>query len=301
MKKLLLLISLLLCLAHPGLAAEIVVLKSSDIAPYAQVAAGFEKEFQLQMPALGLKAIAPHRFHEVVLDNQEGRKKLQALVDSSHADLILALGKKALGTARQFTETPVVYTLVVHPDKLTAGSTHITGINLTIPPALQFSEVKRILPQVQRVGVLYNPEHSEDLISQAEKVLSGYQLHAVPIHSAQELPALLDSLRDKIDLLWMIPDLTTTNRKTLPSYFHFSFKNKIPVLTFSQRYLKPGAALATSFDLEAIGQSAAEQASLILRGRPVAEVPVQQVPRLKTKVNQTIMKKLNLSIAGGGQ
>lgn len=298
MEKIFLGIILFFCLASPVSAYDIVVLKSRSSAPYITVAEAFEEKFVQVVPSRGVKSVIGHRFYGQTLD-KTGNGELDAFVADHDPDLIVALGRQALEKARRLNNVPIVYCLVADPEKIIGDYPQATGINLTIPPGLQFSEVKRLLPRVKKVGVLYDPRNSADLIGRAREVLQDIELIALEVESSAKVASLLDYFQEKIDLLWMVPDLTVVNSKTLRSYFLFSFKNKIPILAFSDKYIEPGAALAVGLDLSGIGRSAAEQAALILQGVPIQNVPPRDVDQVKTRVNPVIMKKLNIPVAEG--
>jgi putative ABC transport system substrate-binding protein len=110
------------------------------------------------------------------------------------------------------------------------------------------------------------------------------------------VPALLEELRGRADLIWLLPDLVVTNPQTLESYFLFSFTNKVPVLAFSEKYLKSGAAVVVTFDLEAMGEQAGGMAARLLLGAAVRDVPPVDISRVKTIVNPTVAGKLQLPI-----
>ncbi len=82
------------------------------------------------------------------------------------------------------------------------------------------------------------------------------------------------------------PDLTVTNRKTVKSYVLFSVKNKVPILTFSEKLLKGGATLAVTFDLDGMAEQAAELAVEMLSDGE--EPAVSVAPRPKTIINQRV-------------
>ncbi|MCI5143158.1 MAG: hypothetical protein D3909_15815 [Candidatus Electrothrix sp. ATG1] len=107
----------------------------------------------------------------------------------------------------------------------------------------------------------------------------------------------INSLRGRVDLLWMLPDLTTTNHITIQSYAIFSIKNKIPLLTFSQKLLKHGATIAVTFDTDEMARQAAGLAMDILSHRVGTELTALVDPPVTTIINHTMTANLGISIA----
>ncbi|MBU4260736.1 MAG: hypothetical protein KKC76_02510 [Proteobacteria bacterium] len=297
MKQSLIIIMLvLLAGARTASGYEIVVVKSGNETPMEQVVRSFAEKFVNLLPAHGVKSIEPHRFQEIDLSENPIKSAVQQQILEARPDLILTLGRNALLAVRDISEIPIVFLLVVAPEIIIEDRDNITGVNLDIPATLQFCELTRLLPQVRRIGVIYNTAHSAMDIQQARRGRPDLQFVALHAQSTREVPSLLEELHDKVDLIWLLPDLIVTNPQILESYFLFSFKNKVPVLAFSQKYLKSGAAIVVTFDLEAMGEQAAVMAARILRGTPVSSVPPTDISRVKTIVNPTVVRKLQLDI-----
>ena len=298
-KSLAIIILVLLAGVRTALAYDIVVVKNGDEMPMEQVVQAFTDKLVHLLPARGVKSIEPHRFREIDLRENPIKSVVEQQIRDYRPDLILTLGRNALLAVRDINEIPILYLLVVAPETIIANRDNITGINLEIPVKLQFDELTRLLPQVRRIGVIYNTEHSAMEIQQARRERPDLQFIASNAQSTKEVPSLLEELRGRVDLIWLLPDIIVTNPQILESYFLFSFKNKVPVLAFSQKYLKNGAAIIVTFDLEAMGGQAAVMAASILLGTPVSAVPPMDLSRVKTIVNSTVARKLQLDIREG--
>jgi putative ABC transport system substrate-binding protein len=299
MKNTLLLIMLmLLAWGRPALGYEIMVVKSGNETPMAQVVRAFSAKLVHLLPASGVKSIEPHQFREIDINGNPIKSAVEHRIRQAAPDLILALGRDALLSVRDIGDIPILFLLVVAPEVIIEGRDNITGINLEIPARLQFDELLRLLPRVRRVGVIYNTAHSAMDIQQASRNCPDLQFVALNAQSTREVPALLDELSNRVDLIWLLPDRIVTNPQILESYFLFSFRNRVPVLAFSEKYLKSGAAIVVTFDLEDMGEQAADMAARILLGAEVSAVPRMDISRVKTMVNPTVARKLQLDITG---
>ncbi len=299
-KLLLLILFLFFSLADTALGYEIVVLKSSLNKINNQVQRDFIEEIGRQVPHHGLKKIQRHQLTEIVITKENAgisRNKIR----NSQPDLILALGAKALKVALSVPDIPIIHLLVIDPEKIIGNTKNVTGVGLAVPPKIQLDELIRYLPSIKRVGIIYDPKRSSKFIEQLDSITSDLEFISLTTENSAEVPALINSLHGRVDLLWMLPDLTTTNRKTMQSYFLFSVKNKVPLLTFSEKFLKHGATIAVTFDIDAMVEQAADLAIDILSDRDGGNHPAIVAPRAKTVINHKIAAKLNISITGGGE
>ncbi len=297
MKKLLLILFTLLCLADTALAYQVVVIKSGVSQPYEDVALAVEREFRKGVPQRGLKGIEQHHFTNILVDDRMQGKKLTNHLTMLKADLVVTVGRKALAACNAVKKIPIIYTLVVNPVGLIQGRSNITGITLDVRPALFFAEVERLLPGAKSVGVVYDPARSGALVEQARRDLPHLHFVLRQATDARDVGRLLEDV-GQVDLLWMVPDPVVASKAGMKRLFLHSFKNKIPVVTFSPKYLKPGAAIAVSPDLDAMGVKAADYAAKILSGTPVSAMSPTGAERAATTVNRTIAEKLNLPLNG---
>lgn len=290
----------LLSLPGSGFGYEILVIKSSRNQVNEHLQQSFIQELNQQIPHRGLKAIQSHQVRELVLDKGEHHETPDT-IRIGHADLILALGSQALQLALTRSDIPIVYLLVIDPEPLIGTRTRVTGVSLHVPPRVQLAELSRLLPQVKRIGLIYDPEHSSMLIAEAQAARPDVDWVTLAAHQTSDVPDLLASLQGRIDLLWMLPDTTVTNTKTLQSYFLFSAQHKIPLLTFSEKLLKPGGTIAVTFDTGTMGEQGAGLAVALLSEAKLTPPPLSIPPRVKTVINHTIARKLQISIQEEGQ
>ncbi|MCI5208755.1 MAG: hypothetical protein D3910_08165 [Candidatus Electrothrix sp. ATG2] len=295
-KHLLLLIISFFSLPDRAFGYEIVVLKSSTSTINQQIQNIFTDELDKRIPHRGLKSIQPHQVTEVVITKgDEGgcTRRIQSI----HPDLILALGGQALKVALLVPDIPVVHLLVIHPETSIDKKRPVTGVSLSVPPKVQLDEMTRYFPEVTRIGLVYDPKRSSKIVAQLDSVRPDLEFIALATENIAEVPELIHSLRGRVDLLWMLPDLTTTNHITIQSYAIFSIKNKIPLLTFSQKLLKHGATIAVTFDTDEMARQAAGLAMDILSHRVGTELTALVDPPVTTIINHTMTANLGISIA----
>lgn len=287
-------ILILSCTENVG-AFEIMVLSSGNEAPYTLAGKAFEKYMTTYLPIRGVKSIQPValQFHTI----EKGRERNSvAEIERVNPDLLVTIGLRALRTAVE-TGKPLVF-LLVSKDKINLPEKYnATGVYLDQGSGQEFGEVIRLLPQVKRVGVVYDPDRTGGLVAGAENAWPRLTFIRAPVASSKEVVARLKDLRGNVDLLWMVPDLTAVTPQTEQSYYRFSLEQRVPLLTFSQRYLERGATIAGVFDIPAMGEKAGELAVQVVGGlAPGSIAPVPAVKRI-IKVNEKTADKLKLQFA----
>ncbi len=294
MKRLLfLLLIFVLCLADFALGYEVMVVKSTKNQVNERVQQLFLEEFERGVPRRGTKTIQPHQLLELVVAKGSEEESVSK-IESIQPDLILALGKRALKLSLSVPDIPIVHLLVIDPHKLTGDRRGVAGVSLAVPPKAQLDEMSRYLPTLKRVGLVYDPNRSAEMVAELSSIRPDLEFVALKAKDTASVPGLIQSLDGRVDLLWMLPDLTVTNRKTLESYTLFSIRNKVALLTFSEKLLKSGATMAVTFDLDGVAKQAAELAAKMLTEG--IEQPVILPPLTKTILNQNMLKKLQISV-----
>lgn len=93
----------------------------------------------------------------------------------------------------------------------------------------------------------------------------------------------------------MIPDLTVLSPTTLQDLILFSLENKIPLITFADKYLRLGAAVSITFNMQAIGGQAGEIYHAIAAGTPASEIAATTAHQVIVHANHLIIKKMGVT------
>jgi putative ABC transport system substrate-binding protein len=108
----------------------------------------------------------------------------------------------------------------------------------------------------------------------------------------------LQELAGKVDAYWLLPDPQLTAPQVFGSLLEFSMKNRVPIISFSEKYLAQGAAVAVTFDTVDMGAQAAELGAHVARDGLGGDVPALTPPR-KVRVvgNPTVLERLGVPYA----
>lgn len=258
------LLSLLMFLApDPVGAAEVAILQSADLVAYSRAVAGF-------------KAVMPSSTTFIEYDMQgdmaRGRK-LARKIRASDATLLLAVGVKAALVAKlEIVDIPVIFCMVLDPAKHDLKAPNMTGIRLDVPIERQFKTMRAVLPPVKRLGVLYDPEKTGDLVQEARLMAKalGFELIEREVRTEKDMPAVLRAIIPKIQALWLVPDSTVLTEDSLKFVMDTTLDSNVPVVGFSSELVRSGALVGLSVRYEDVGRQAGALARKVLseQGRP---------------------------------
>ena len=148
--------------------------------------------------------------------------------------------------------------MVLNPQSVISGFDNITGLSMMISPEEQLSIIKQYLPHIKRIGVLYDPFRTSNFIMKAQTASesAGIELIAREVLNTKDVPEKMKNMEKEVDLFWMLPDVTVFNPETVEFLLLSSIENRIPVVTFSDKYLKIGAFMSLMIDASDIGKQA---------------------------------------------
>ncbi|WP_025322583.1 ABC transporter substrate-binding protein [Deferrisoma camini] len=287
-------------------AAEVVIVQSARIRPYEEARQAFREALSHRPPLSGTKTLHPHQFTEFVLADQGGREAAARFLESRPVDLILAIGGKALSFADRFRGIPLVYTMVPDPEPRLVFHDRAAGVPFSVPPARWVEVTEKCLPKVRRIGVVFSPGGTGAFVGKASALarLQGMRIVGVEARTAREVRGRLEELRGRIDVLWMLPDLTVLTPQTAEAMLRFSMEERVPVVTFAEKYLRRGAMIALVSDYRRMGEAAAVLAENALSTGGSRAERGEVAQRTRVRVNAEVARKLGTFLdtawLGGG-
>lgn len=263
----------------------VLIIQSTGIRPFSEAVEGF-------------RSVSNRETRELILSEAEGLNIFRE-IRAVKPDLIFAVGAEALLNLKAIKDVPIVYAMISNPDSLPLSGPNITGVSMNIAPEKQLSLLRDTFPGFRRIGLLYNPDKSGQFVRKALLASRETPLKIVAreIQNPKEVPLQINSLKDKIDIFWMISDPTVFTPEITEYLLLFSFENKIPVLTFSERYLSMGAVLSFSIDAKDIGRQAGEMAERILSGRQITGITPADARKAVISVNPVAARKVEKNVS----
>ncbi|RQW87115.1 MAG: ABC transporter substrate-binding protein [Geobacter sp.] len=279
-----LLILLHLSGAPEAVPQEILVVQNHNIKPYGDALSGF-------------KSLISNKFSGINFTFRNSSGTAEYLVERK-PDLVLAIGMDALQKVKNYSDVPIVYLMVLNPSAIVNEERNITGVSMIISPEKQLAAIHRVLPSARRIGLLFDPKKSAVFVKRAQIVSkeSKIDLLAKEVNHSRFVPTALTSMKGAIDAFWMIPDTTVLTPDTIELLMLYSLENKIPVCTFSTKYLEVGALMSLDIDAFEMGRQAGGLAVKILSGKTVSEIPPVEADSAKLVINQSVARKLKVPL-----
>jgi len=274
----------LLCNAALSSAGELVVVKSSDIKPYNDALEGFKSACMCTVTELGL--------------SEKGKESIQNEIARIQPVGILAIGMDALKSVSAMKGPPIFYTMITeYRPGIPVNMKSLSGFSMDVPPETYLRNMAALFPAAKRIGVIYSKQNTGKLVRDATAVSSsiGLEIVAVEVSGPGEVPAVIESLAGRIDMLWMLPDAMVVTPQTVDAMLLFSFQHRVPVFSFSGKYVKMGALAALSADPYHLGARTGEFVAKKLNS-PSGENSAHMYPsKVILTVNRTVAAKFGLA------
>jgi putative ABC transport system substrate-binding protein len=262
----------------------------------------FSKDFALYRKAVkGFKEVFKGSIEEVVLKGALAKPgEFQKRVLRVNPKVILALGLRAAKIAKaRIRDVPIVFCMAMHPIMNGLRSGTSTGVHLEPSVAEQLKAVGRMLPHIKRIGIIYDPARTGGLVAQFRDAAAEQkkEIVAVAVKNRAEAKKALMEMSGKAQALWLIRDATVLTRQFFNHSLVVQLEKKMPVIAYSQQFVKKGAFISYSADYPRQGRKAAEIVRAILAGKAPSELEVAY-PDGALTVNLNTAKKIQYIMPG---
>jgi putative ABC transport system substrate-binding protein len=247
----------------------------------------------------GFRSVCKGESKTVVVTDAEGVDFVR-VVREERPRLILAIGADALQRVKKIRDIPIIYLMVLNPEKITGRGKNIAGIDMNIPPVKYLSLMENLnLPKL-KVGLLYDPANTGALVKRIQQTARsrGIEITAREVRHPREVPELLAEMKGSCNLFWMIPDATVITSETVEFLLLFSQKNRMPIVTFAGKYVDTGALVSLDIDGFDLGKQGGEMADIILDGTRVSDIPNTEARKAVLKVNRKVARKFGINLNG---
>ena len=238
-------------------------------------------------------------------DMSNAHMMAQQIADSE-PDLILGIATGTSQALASATDTiPFTITAVTSPYRAELVETHerpgrnVTGTTDMTPVASQFALIRRLFPEVQTVGILYNAGEINSLIqadiaSEAAAAM-GLTLERMSVAVAGDIMQAAEQLASRVEVIYT----PTCNLVAagMVAVVRAAEEAGIPVVAGEAGGVENGALIAYGIDYYQLGRQTAIMAAQILRGEAVpAEMPIQSQAEYSFSVNVSTAEILGITL-----
>jgi len=266
------------------------VLISREIAPYIAMVEGLED-------ALGNQLLQRYFL------NREGQPYTLAgpggVFDPRRFSVLVAVGPEALRFLHGLgTDVPLVYAMVLNPGNVvgSAAPDFFCGVTLNLSAATQIFSIRRHFPDLNRLGVLFDPVNNQDWFDQAADVgrASGIELIPLRVHQVRGRVVLPADFQ-RAEAILFIPDRSIISQTVIRHVIKEAALHGIPIVGYNQFFHDAGAALSIVVDYRGVGGQVARQVEHLLAGkRCEGELP----PAFAVHINGPVWKALGIGAGG---
>jgi putative ABC transport system substrate-binding protein len=216
-------------------------------------------------------------------------------------DLILAIATptaqacaQALKKAPHMRDTPFLFSAVTDPvgaglvEDLNKPGKNITGVSDLIPVDKHMENLKKLVPGLKTLGVMYNSGEANSktivgLVRESGKKM-GFTVVDATVSKSSEVYQAAKSMVGRADAIFIPTDNTVVS--ALESAVKVCVENKLPLIAADVDSVKRGAVAAMGFDYYKHGRQTGAMAKRILVGQAeVSQTPVETQKELQLHLN----------------
>jgi putative ABC transport system substrate-binding protein len=213
---------------------------------------------------------------------------------------------QALNSAGRGKDIPLVFSAVTDPiganliKSLEQTSENVTG-TIDLPPIRQqLTLLKKLVPQLKKIGVIYNPSEVNS-VKQIEKLESiarkeGLEIVKSPATKSTEVYGAASKLAGNVDAFYFTNDNTVI--AALESVVRVANEHNIPTIASDDQSVKHGVLVSLANNQYQVGRDTGKLVARILQGEYANKIPVYFSNNPELSFNEQTAKKLNINTAG---
>lgn len=236
----------------------------------------------------------------IALSSQIAQKMI-----SKNPHVVVAISTPSAQTALKETASrniPLVFATVTDP--LSAGiisskrKEMVTGTSNMTPFVKQLDLMKSLLPQIKKLGVIYNPGeiNSVNLVAlmKAQGKLNHVEIVAVTANKTSEVPSAAKSLVGAVDAIFINNDNTALS--AFEGVVRVALEQNIPVFSSDIDSIAQGALAVIGPNQYQLGLQTSKLITKILKGTSANTLDFELPNSFELHINQDVATKMNIAI-----
>ena len=227
---------------------------------------------------------------------------------NDNKDLIFAIATPAAQAAASKTdEIPILVSAVTDPaasglvESNEEPGRNVSGTSDLTPVAEQIALIKQIVPDAEKIAVLYcsTESNSQIQLQLAKEAAAANSLEVIEasVSSSNEIQQMVASLGGKVDAIYVPTDNTIAAGMETVSMV--AINEGIPVICGEAGPVENGGLATISLDYYDLGKETAKQAVKILKdGEDITKMSIKYMSKetLKYAVNKAIAEQLGITV-----
>ena len=221
-------------------------------------------------------------------------------------DLVLALGGDvAPHAAKIMSSTPLVFVSSADPVQLGLAKSlarpglNATGVTLLLDDTAskRLELLKEIQPRIERIAFLWNPDHPDNELPEAQRAALALKVHLdlIKMRGSSELETALGALSDaRPDALYVVSSRYTV--LNIPRIVDFAKAHRIPLAGGWGAWARAGGLISFGPNTDEMAARAAEYVDKILKGAKPADLPIQQPTKFELVINAKAAKAIGIEV-----
>ena len=214
-------------------------------------------------------------------------------------DLIYAISTPSAQAAYNVTKNiPILITAVTDVKAAGLVGENITGTSDATSIYNQLEIVTKILPKVQKIGIVYNTSEQNSQVqvenAKIESKKLGLKIVEAGITNINDMAVALDSLLDQVDVLYTPTDNLVVS--ATPLVLDKANRKNIPVIGCIEEQVVQGALITNTIDYEKLGYQTGEIAIRLLEGEAPKNIPVETSKDTQIIINKKSAEKYGVNL-----
>jgi putative ABC transport system substrate-binding protein len=231
---------------------------------------------------------------------------LAAELIAEKPDVVLALGGDVAPYAVKATSiTPIVFISSADPVQLGLAaslarpSRNATGVTLLLDDTAskRLELLKEVVPRVQRIAFLWNPEHPDNELLEAQRAAPALdmQLQPVEMRGSGNLESALRAVGDaRADALYVVSSRHTV--LNIPRIVDFAKTSRLPLAGGWGAWARAGGLISFGPNTDEMAGRAIDYVDKILKGAKPVDLPIQQPTKFELVINAKAAKAIGIEV-----
>lgn len=200
---------------------------------------------------------------------------------------------------------PVVYNAITNPvaaqlvKSMGPSGTNVTGVSDRLDPVRQVELIRKVVPQVKNVGVVYSPSEANSVsaVADLKEALQkeGIGLVEVAAPRSIDVGQAARRLVGKVDVIY-----SGNDNNVIAAYealVKVGNDARIPLIAADQSSVRRGATAALAIDYYAMGRQTGRMVLRILKGEKPGEMASETSDKLELTLNLEAARKQGVTLS----